>query len=236
MSKRGVQCEQYLLEEFIPPKSKAEYVSDILQESPRKRESRVALETTRKDNRKLKRSLEKSFEETATATASLEQLSDDYQVALNKLLNVEQHYASTIADLINDKEASEQALNQKLVGLQSDYEECKGALDSIKSAKKLDIRNITKQVKRRNLTIERKNQKLHEKAVQLEKKDATLKAAKDYLDDSLSSLRVAEAQIDMLKRKKKLLQQRMSYYTHKEKEQQDSLLIMQDKIETQKAE
>ncbi len=119
--------------------------------------------------------------------------------------------------MINDKEASEQAQNRKLVGLQSDYEECKGALDSIKSAKKPDIRNITKEVKRRNLTIERKNQKLHEKAVQLEKKDATLKAAKDYLDDSLSSVRVAEAQIDMLKRKKKLLQQRMSYYAHKEK-------------------
>ena len=74
VSKRGVKREQYMLEEFIPPESKAEYVSDILQESPRKRELRSVLEATRKDNRKLKRSLEKSFEETATTTASLENL------------------------------------------------------------------------------------------------------------------------------------------------------------------
>ena len=168
VSKRGVKREQYMLEEFIPPKSKAEYVSDVLQESPRKRELRSVLEATRKDNRKLKRSLEKSFEETATTAASLEQLSDDYEVALNKLLNVEQHYANTVADLINDKEASELALNQKLVALQLDYEACKNTLDSLKSNKKPDIRNMKKLVKRRDLTIERQNQKLNEKVVQLE--------------------------------------------------------------------
>ena len=236
VSKRGVKREQYMLEEFIPPKSKAEYVSDVLQESPRKRELRSVLEATRKDNRKLKRSLEKSFEETATTTASLEQLSDDYEVALNKLLNVEQHYANTVADLINYKEASELALNQKLVALQLDYEACKNTLDSLKSNKKPDIRNMKKLVKRRDLTIERQNQKLNEKVVQLEKKDAALKVVKEDLDDSLSSLKVAEAEINMLKREKKFLQQRVSYYSHKKQEQQDSLLIMKDKIETEKAE
>ena len=51
-------------------------------------------------------------------------------------------YASTVADLINDKEASELSLYEKLVDLQSDYEDCKSALDNFKSNKKPDIRNI----------------------------------------------------------------------------------------------
>ena len=236
VSKRGIKREQFMLEEFIPPKSKAEYVSDRLQESPRKRELRSALEATRKDNRKLKRSLEKSFEETASTTASLEQLSDDYEDALKELLKVEQHYASTVTDLINDKEASELTLNQKLVALQSDYEDCKSALDKLKSNRKPDIRNIKKLVKRRDLTIERQSQKLTERVEQLEQKDAALKKAKDDLDSSLNSLKVAEAEINMLKREKKLLQQRVSYYSHRKKEQRDSLLIMKDKIESEKAE
>ena len=236
VSKRGVKREEYMLEEFIPPKSKAECVSDRLQESPRKRELRSALEATRKDNRKLKRSLEKSFEETASTTASLEQLSDDYEDALTDLLNVEQHYASTVADLINDKESSELSLNQKLVDLQSDYEDCKSALDKLKSNKKPDIRNMKKLVKRRDLAIERRNQKLNDKIEQLEQKDTRLKEVKDDLDSSLNSLKVAEAEINMLKCEKKLLQQRVSYYSHRKNEQQDSLLIMKEKIESEKAE
>ena len=75
---RADKLASFLKQEFTRVRTKAEFLSDMLQESPCKQDLRSRLESSDKNSRGLKRKLDSSFEEIEKLGAKLDSVTDQY--------------------------------------------------------------------------------------------------------------------------------------------------------------
>ena len=97
---RGKKKDEFLKQEYIRVRNKAMFLSDKLQESPRKEALRETLELSEKRNRELKRKLDSSIEE--KLDQELDQITNDYKHDIARLSFAEQLYSQVLSKMLED--------------------------------------------------------------------------------------------------------------------------------------
>ena len=162
-------------------RTKAEFLSDKLQESPRKRDLRSRLELSEKDSRELKRKLDSSFEEIEKLGAELDSVTDQYDENIRLLARSEQQYGLITEKLLQernmDKQLKDKYLRQ-LTEMQELYDENKEALlENELEVKNKKIKSLSMTFSRRDDTkkkdkvlIKNQNQLIETQEAELQKK------------------------------------------------------------------
>ena len=230
---RGKALNDFGKREFTKVRRREDYISDLLQESPRKRVLHRELGETKRENVSLKRNLLEEKERSSKLETDLVMMSKEYEESLASLLNLEERYSEEIVALCEGTKKVEDTLNEKLSKLQSEFETASLELPRLR---KTSTKNLNKKLKRRDATIEKNKSIIEDQNEKLQELDKTTKLLSDTnekLDESLSELEMKNAELLQLKLEKKHLQQNLSYHK-KSKAKSDSVKSMKDVIEEEK--
>ncbi len=148
---RGKRLDLFLKQEFTREKNKAEFISDTMQESPRKRELRSRLETSHRDSREPKRKLNSSFEEIKKLSTEVE----SYNENIGILARSEQQHG-LLEKLLKERSMDKQLKDnytRQLTEMQELYDENKEKLlENELEAKNKKIKSLSMTLSRRNDT------------------------------------------------------------------------------------
>ena len=100
---RGKSRAEFLKKRFTKPRSKAAFLSEVLNESPRKVELRKELQQKRKSNLELKRKLDDSIEVIEELDNEIKLLTNEYETKINNMALLEQQYDDVITKVLNDR-------------------------------------------------------------------------------------------------------------------------------------
>ena len=230
---RGKKREKYLEEAFNNPKTSADYLSEKLKDSPRKKQLRNKLSRTEKQNKDLKRKLDDSFEKITELDEEFENLTSDYERTLSTLGNLEAEYGQVITRLLESREDSCQKFKTEMTELQTQFDDVQNQLTKVE-LKLNRAKNIKKDKKFK--AVETQKEKVKEKSNELSKTKKSLSDTSKLLDNANQELRDKETEISKLKTEKAKLQRKIHNQNKSMTKSKESFEKLRENIEDEKSE
>ena len=173
--------------------------SDMLQESPRKRDLRSRLESSAKDSRELKRKLDSSFEEIEKLGAELDSVTDHYNKNIRLLSRSEQQYGLIIEKLLQERNMDKQLKDKYLRQLTEMQELCDENKEALLE-NELEVKN--KKIKSLSMTLSRRDDTKRKDKVLIKNRnqEAELQKMETEMTDLHSQLTDKDKEITSLKK------------------------------------
>ena len=108
----------------VKSKTKAEFLSQTLQESPRKHKLRTQLENSKKETRELKRKIDASSEEIEKFGSELESVTNKYEQNIRILARAEQQYGAIIERLVQERNMNIKLSHIQVVSYWVPWQQC----------------------------------------------------------------------------------------------------------------
>ena len=214
---RGEAKEKYLSKTFTRPVSMPDYVSNVKDDSPRKKKLRKELYESEKEKKTLKRKLDDSVEKINEMDLEFETLTDDYEKTIFSMAKLENEYGLMITKLLDSKADTYQKFKRELSLLQSGYDELNTKLakteQKLRKKPTLNARNLNKRLKTSDKNLKKAQDKievLEKKAETADKTEKTLKNTSEELDKTKQILKSKASEILKLKTEKIALQKKVS--------------------------
>ena len=216
---RGEAKEKYLSKTFTGPVSTPDYVSNVEEDSPRRKKLRKELYESENKKKTLKRKLDDSIEKINEMDLEFEILTDDYEKTIFSMAKLENDYG-LITKLLDNKADTHQKFKKELSLLQSEYDELNTKLakteQKLKKKPTLNARNLNKRLKTSDKNLKKAQDKievLEKKAETADKTEKTWKKTSEELDETKKNLESKASEILKLKTEKIALQKKVSSKT-----------------------